>query len=141
MVRLQLKPEQQTFVSPPTWSLARCHVRFFGDDFEHLPHLIYADEKAVGYSTMACNPASEYDYRIDDIMIDTTYQGRGYGRAAVIETVRMILRRYPQYRAVQLTCFRANYTAAMLYVSLIEITNSARAVGFDFSPSAHRKRS
>jgi diamine N-acetyltransferase len=118
MVRLQLKPEQQTLVSPPAWSLARCHVRFFGDDFEHLPHLVYADENAVGYSTTACNPASEYDYWIDDIMIDATYQGRGYGRAAVIETVRMILRRYPRYRAVQLTCFRANYTAAKLYLSL-----------------------
>ena len=118
MVRLQLKPEQQTFVSPPAWSLARCHVRFFGDDFEHLPHLIYADETAVGYSTTACNPASEYDYWIDDIMIDATYQGRGYGRAAVIETVRMILRRYPQCRTVQLTCFRANHAAAKLYVSL-----------------------
>jgi len=62
MVRLQLKPEQQTFVSPPAWSLARCHVWFFGDEFDHLPHPIYADEKAVGYSTMARNPASEYDY-------------------------------------------------------------------------------
>jgi len=51
-------------------------------------------------------------------MIDATYQGRGYGRAAVIETVRMILRRYPQCRAVQLTCFRANYTVAKLYLSL-----------------------
>ena len=118
MGRLQLKPEQQAFISPPAWSLARCHIRFFGDEFEHLPHLIYADEKAVGYSTTACNPASEYDYWIDDIMIDATYQGRGYGRAAVIETVRMILRRYPRCRAVQLTCFRANYTAAKLYMSL-----------------------
>ena len=118
MVRLQVKPEQQTFVSPPAWSLARCHVRFFGDDFEHLPHVIYAGEKAVGYSTTACNPASEDDYWIDDIMIDAAYQGQGYGRAAVIETIRMILHRYQRCRAVQLTCFRANSAAAQLYLSL-----------------------
>jgi diamine N-acetyltransferase len=118
MVALQLKPEQQGFVSPPAWSLARCHVRFFGDEFEHLPHLIYADEQAVGYSTTACNPTSEHDYWIDDIMIDAAYQGRGYGRAAVIETIRMILGRYRRCRAVQLTCFRANSTAANLYISI-----------------------
>jgi len=118
MVRLQVKPEQQRFVSPPAWSLARCHVRFFGDEFEHLPHVIYAEGQAVGYSTTACNPASEHDYWIDDIMIDAAYQGRGYGRAAVIETVKMILHRYPRCQAIQLTCFRANSTAAKLYISL-----------------------
>jgi diamine N-acetyltransferase len=118
MLRLQLKPEQQAFVSPPAWSLARCQVRFFGDEFEHLPHLIYVDENAVGYSTTACNPVSDYDYWIDDIMIDAAYQGRGYGRAAVIETIRTILRRYRRCRAVQLTCFRANHNAAGLYISV-----------------------
>src|SRR5215471_4133613 len=103
MVQLQLKTDQQGFVSPPAWSLARCHVRFFGDEFEHLAHLIYGDGQAVGYSTTACNPASDHDYWIDDIMIDAAYQGRGFGRAAVIETVRMILRRYLRCRGVQLT--------------------------------------
>jgi diamine N-acetyltransferase len=118
MVGLQLKSEQQGFVSPPAWSFARCYVRFFGDEFEHLPHLIYANGQAIGYSTTACNPASEQDYWIDDIMIDTRYQGRGYGRAAVIETLRMIVSRYQKCRAVQLTCFRANTIAAKLYCSL-----------------------
>ena len=118
MLRLQLNSEQQGFVSPPAWSLARCYVRFFGDEFEHLPHLIYAGDQAVGYSTTACNPVSENDYWIDDIMIDAPLQGCGYGRAAVIETVKMIVRRYRRCRAVQLTCFRANSVAARLYVSL-----------------------
>ena len=57
MVRLQLKPEQQGFVSPPAWSLARCHLRFFGDEFEHLPHLIYVDDQAIGYSTHCMQPS------------------------------------------------------------------------------------
>src|SRR5579885_1848263 len=87
MWRLKLKPEQQTFVSPPAWSLARCYVRAFGDEFEHLPHLIQADGEVVGYATIACNPDSDEDYWIDDIMIDASQQGRGYGRAAVTETI------------------------------------------------------
>jgi hypothetical protein len=75
MVRLELDPEQQQFVSPPAWSLARCHVRFFGDDFEHLPHLIYGGGQAIGYATTACNPSTELEYWVDDIMIDRRYQG------------------------------------------------------------------
>jgi diamine N-acetyltransferase len=118
MVRLELNPEQQPFVSPPAWSLARCYVRFFGDGFEHLPHLIYAGGQAIGYATSACNPASEDEYWIDDIMIDRRHQGRGYGRAAAILTIRMIAGRYTQCRAVQLTCFRDNTVAASLYLSL-----------------------
>src|SRR5262249_47090044 len=78
----------------------------------------YVNDQAVGYSTTVCNPASENDYWIDDIMIDAAHQGCGYGRAAVIESIRMILRRYPRCRAIQLTCFRANSIAAKLYISL-----------------------
>jgi diamine N-acetyltransferase len=118
MVSLQLKPGQQGFVSPPAWSFARCYVRIFGDEFEHVPNLIYANGQAIGYSTIACNPASEQDYWIDDIMIDARHQGQGYGRAAVIETLKMITGRYQRCRAVQLTCFRANTIAARLYLSL-----------------------
>jgi len=69
MVQLQLKPGQQTFVSPPAWSLARCHVRFFGDRFDHLPHVIYGDGEPVGYSTLACDPHTEDEYWLDGIMI------------------------------------------------------------------------
>jgi diamine N-acetyltransferase len=115
---LQLKPEQTRFVSPPRWTLARCYVRQFGDNFEHLPHLILAAGEVVGYATTACDPNSADDYWIDDIMIDAEHQGKGYGRAAVAETIKMIVARYPRCRAVQLTCFRSNTNAAALYTSM-----------------------
>jgi diamine N-acetyltransferase len=118
MWRLNLKPEQQGFVSPPAWSLARCFVRVFGDKFEHLPHLIYAGSEPIGFSTIACDPTSGDDYWVDDIMIDERYQGQGYGRAAMVETIKLILGKYPRCRGIQLTCFRANTNAAALYLSL-----------------------
>ena len=46
------------------------------------------DGQIVGFATIACYPASETDYWIDDIMIDHRFQGRGYGRAAMLETLR-----------------------------------------------------
>ena len=116
--RLQLKPEQRTFVSPPAWSVTRCYVKALGEQYEHLPHLISADGTIVGFSTIVCDPHSEDEYWIDDIMIDAPQQRRGYGRAAVVETLRTIVKRYPRCRAVQLVCFRANTNAAALYLSL-----------------------
>jgi len=115
---MQLRPEQTRFVTPPLGTLARCYVRLFGDTFEHLPHLIVAAGEAVGYATTVCDPASAEDYWIDDIMIDAEHQGRGYGRAAMLEVIKMIAARYPRCRAVQLTCFRTNSNAAALYKSL-----------------------
>jgi diamine N-acetyltransferase len=118
LFRMQLRPGQESFVSPPRWTLARCYVRIFGEGFEHLPHLIRADGQTVGYVTTACAPESANDYWIDDIMIAAEHQGKGYGRASVVETIRMMVRRYPRCRGVQLTCFRANTLAAALYTSL-----------------------
>jgi hypothetical protein len=43
MVRLELKREQRPWVSGPAWSLARCYVEFFGDNFEHTPRIIEGD--------------------------------------------------------------------------------------------------
>ena len=121
LFNMQLRPEQTTFVTPPRWTLARCYVRLFGDSFEHLPHLIRAGNEVVGYATTACDPDSADNYWIDDIMIAAELQGKGYGRAAVVEAIKMIVARYPRCRAVQLTCFRSNTNAEALY----------RSVGFE----------
>ena len=118
LFNMQLRNEQITFVTPPRWTLARCYVRLFGDEFEHLPHLIRAGDEVVGYATTACDPNSADNYWIDDIMIAAQHQGKGYGRAAMLEVLKMIVARYPRCEAVQLTCFRTNLNAAALYVSL-----------------------
>jgi diamine N-acetyltransferase len=125
MVLLELTPEQRPWVSAAGWSLARCYVRFFGDNFEHTPQIIESDGQIVGYSTIVCDPTSEIDYWIDDIMIDHRFQRRGHGRAAMIETLRAITKRYPQCRGVQLACFRGNSAAAKLYLSLGFIATGA----------------
>ncbi len=118
MRALTLKPEQQTFASAPLVSLARCQIRIFGDQFEYCPMLIIAGATAVGYVTPVCDPASERDYWIDDIVIDAGRQGRGYGRAGLEAALRFILARYPRCAAVQLTCFSGTHTARALYLSM-----------------------
>jgi diamine N-acetyltransferase len=123
LFNMQLRPEQIPFVTPPRWTLARCYVRLFGDRFEHLPHLIRAGDEVVGYVTTVCDPHSSYNYWIDDIMIDAEHQGMGFGRAAMVAVLMMIVARYPRCKAVQLTCFCTNKNAAALYRSLgFEVT-------------------
>jgi len=130
LFHMELRPEQVTFVTPARWTLARCYVKLFGEEFEHLPHLIRVGDEVVGYATTACDPNSAEDYWIDDIMIAAEHQGKGYGRAAMVEVLGMIVARYPRCEGVQLTCFRANTTAAALYRSLgFELTGD---VDFEF---------
>lgn len=118
MLALKVRPGQETFVASPAKSLAVCYARAFGEEFDHVPHLICDGDLAVGYVTIACNAASSGDYWIDDILIDAAHQGKGYGRIAVDMTLRMILARYPQCEAIRLTCFEGNHVAARIYESL-----------------------
>jgi RimJ/RimL family protein N-acetyltransferase len=118
MLALKVRPGQEQFVAPSAKSIAVSYVRLFGDNFEYAPMVICDGARVVGYVTAACDSNSTDDYWIDDIMIDAAEQGKGYGRAAVCATVRMILARYPRCRSVRLTCHRRNDVAASLYRSI-----------------------
>ena len=118
MLALKVHPEQSTFVASPARSLAICYVGAFGPEYEHLPHVICDGDDVIGYVTIACDPNSRDEYWIDDIMIDAPQQGKGYGRAAIEMTIRMIVARYPRCETIRLTCFCANHVAARIYESL-----------------------
>lgn len=118
MIQLRTRPEQKTFVAPPLLSLTGCYVKRYGDEYEYAPLVISDGDRVVGYVTFFGDPKSASNYWVDDILIDAAGQGRGYGRAAMLVTIRMMLARFPNCRAIQLTCFRANTGAATLYASL-----------------------
>jgi diamine N-acetyltransferase len=118
MLALKVHPEQATFVATPAKSLSICYVGAFGPEYDHVPHVICAGDEAIGYVTIACDPNSRDEYWIDDIMIDAPQQGKGYGRAAIEMTIRMIVERYPRCETIRLTCFRANHVAERIYESL-----------------------
>ena len=115
MLGLRVRPAQERFVASPAKSIAASYVREYGDNFEYAPMVICAGRNVVGYVTLMCDPKTDDDYWIDDIMIDASEQGRGYGTGAVVESVKWILVRYPRCRSVQLTCFRGNDVAAAVY--------------------------
>jgi diamine N-acetyltransferase len=117
MTALALKPGQEPFVAPPMKSLAQAYIKPYGDNFDYRPYVICDGDAIVGYVSILCDPDSRTDYWVDDIMIDASMQGRGYGRIAMDAAMRLILREYPRCKAIRLTCFRANTNAAAMYQS------------------------
>ena len=118
MIGLRLREGQEKFVAPPVRSLAMCYVRAWGDEYDYLPFVIRDDDAVVGYVTLVCDPKSADDYWIDDIMIDASQQGRGYGRIALDLVLRLIAGKYPRCEKIRLTCYRSNVNAEALYLSV-----------------------
>jgi diamine N-acetyltransferase len=134
MVALKLHAEQEIFVAPPIKSLAMCYVRAWGDEYDYLPSVIRDEslekKTIVGYVTLVCDPLSADDYWIDDIMIDAAHQGKGYGREALNLVLRLIAGKYPRCEKIRLTCFRGNFNAAALYLSVGFVKTGRFTPGF-----------
>ena len=108
---LQLAEDQEKFVSPPIRSLAQAYV--YRNQCQ--PFGICNDEKMVGYVMVI------YDYDIPEydiwhMMIDKTYQGRGYAQDALKKCLEYIdLKPFGDSNRVVLTCNKENYTALHIY--------------------------
>ena len=108
---LNLAPGQEEFVSHPIRSLAQAYV--YRDQCQ--PFGIYNDEKMVGYVMVI------YDYDIPEydiwhMMIDESYQRRGYGSAALDQVIRYISTKpFGDSDRVALTCNKDNPIAKKMY--------------------------
>lgn len=111
---LKLGQGQEAYVSHPIRSLAQAYVY----RTQCQPFGIFADDKAVGYVMVI------YDYDIPEydvwhMMIDTSQQGHGYGKAAMYLVLDYIRSKpFGDSNRVALTCNRDNPTALHLYQSL-----------------------
>ena len=78
-VRLKVEPNQQRFVATNVFSLAQAYVN---PDTAH-PYAIYNDEEMVGFAMLGIDDKIK-EYEIWRFMIDSQFQGKGYGRAALV---------------------------------------------------------
>ena len=110
---LKLALEQERFVSHPIRSLAQAYV--YRDQCQ--PFGIYNGDTMVGYVMVI------YDYDIPEydiwhMMIDESYQNRGYGSAALDRVLDYIKSKpFGSSNRVTLTCNRQNIRALNLYQS------------------------
>ena len=108
---LQLAEGQEKFVSHPIRSLAQAYV--YRDQCQ--PFGIYEGDTMVGYVMVI------YDYDIPEydiwhMMIDKSYQGRGFAQAAIKKCLDYIdTKPFGPSNRVALTCNRENAAALHIY--------------------------
>lgn len=109
--QLELRKDQERFVSHPIRSLAQAYVYYQ----QCTPFGIYYEGTMVGYVMVI------YDYDMDEyniwhMMIDKKYQGRGYGKAAMEVCLDYIASKpFGVSNRVVLTCHMENSFALALY--------------------------
>jgi len=79
-----------------------------------IPLGIYVESVMVGFVMYNTQPESDGSYRIYSMMVDASYQGKGYGTVAM-QLILERLRQLPHCTTVSLEYDRANERAAQLY--------------------------
>ncbi|MGZ6388181.1 MAG: GNAT family N-acetyltransferase [Ktedonobacterales bacterium] len=118
-LRLTVQPDHQRFISDYTpivaLALAKAYVRPGGAIWA--PYLIYASTTMVGFVELAYEPDTLDEYWIFHFFIDRRYQGRGYGRVALLRLIERVKHEHPHCQMLQLVVHPENDLAQRLYTS------------------------
>jgi len=82
------------------------------------PYLIYENEQMIGAFYVSYTPLSEDNYWFGGFFIDYRFQGRGYGKKALINAINFLKEKHPMMAVLSLTVVKANEVAYKLYESL-----------------------
>ncbi|MEQ7054177.1 GNAT family N-acetyltransferase [Paenibacillaceae sp. P-4] len=111
VIKLSVADEQSDFVATNLFSLAQAKA------FPECVCLaIYHDEVLVGF-TMYCIDEEDHEYWIYRLMIDTKYQSKGYGKAAMELLIERI-KEDRQHRVIYISFEPENTWAKQLYEKL-----------------------
>lgn len=105
---LELAPDQMDFVASNAESLDEA-----GSDGDARPRVVMAGDRVVGF-LMYEAPEDDDEARIYRFMIDRTWQGKGYGKAALREVLDEI-RGFGHIRHVSICYEPENEAARQLY--------------------------
>jgi len=110
-IGLKTSEDQQEFVATNVVSIAQAYV-----EPTWVPLAIYADDTMVGFVMHGREAETGFDWIIR-LMIDARYQGRGYGRATMLE-VLSTLKQSPDSKGIKISYEPENRTAERLYAQL-----------------------
>ena len=117
-LKLQVKEEQSKFAPTVAVSLAKVYIKPDGPNVEYLPFAIYDSEQMIGFIMHAYEEQTSDMYWINGFIVDEKYQGKGYGRAAMVEMISWIRKNFKRCDEIRLTVYQDNNTAKKLYESL-----------------------
>lgn len=114
-IKLEVKPEQSHFVPAVAISIAKAYIKPNGVNYDPIGIYSESDNQMVGFYSFMYKP---HDFRVAYIggfLIDKSYQGMGYGKAAMrhyLQTVRLQL---DGVEGVYLTVHPENIPAEKFY--------------------------
>jgi GNAT superfamily N-acetyltransferase len=115
---LQVLDPQQGFVPAVAVSLAKIYIKPDGEQVEYIPFAIYDGNQMVGFIMHAYEVNTTDGYWINGFLIDAKEQGKGYGRAAILQMITWIQSQFPQCEEIRLTVHKDNRIAKTLYSNL-----------------------
>jgi GNAT superfamily N-acetyltransferase len=115
---LQVLDPQQGFVPAVAVSLAKIYIKPDGEQVEYIPFAIYDGNRMVGFIMHAYEVNTTDGYWINGFLIDAKEQGKGYGRAAILQMITWIQSQFPQCEEIRLTVHKDNRIAKTLYSNL-----------------------
>jgi diamine N-acetyltransferase len=110
-VKLSTSEEQKGYVASNAISIAQAYI-----EPTYVPLAIYDDHMMVGFIMHGRDAETGFDWIIR-LMIDAGHQGRGYGRAAMIEALS-ILKQLPDSKGIKISYVPGNGVAERLYADL-----------------------
>ncbi|MDQ3250606.1 MAG: GNAT family N-acetyltransferase [Chloroflexota bacterium] len=113
---LDVYPHQRDFTPSVAVSLAKAYIQPDGVRFD--PVAIYAGATMVGFYSFITIPDDWHACYLGGFLIDHNHQGRGYGRAALVDFLASVRRTRPQSTDVLLTVHPHNRVAERLYTRL-----------------------
>lgn len=123
-VGLKLNEKQQKFLGNNELSLVQAYVSSVNDVYPFLPFAIYSNDTVIGFTMIFYRPennelSSKNCYGICRFMIAEKYQGKGYGREAILKIIEKI-KTFPYGKApdVYLSFKHDNIVAKKLFLSV-----------------------
>jgi diamine N-acetyltransferase len=110
-IGLTTSDDQKRFVATNVISIAQAYV-----ELTWVPLAIYVDDTMVGFVMYGREAETGFDWIIR-LMIDARYQGRGYGRATMLEVLSR-LKQSPDSKGIKISYESENRTAERLYAQL-----------------------
>lgn len=116
-LKIKANQTKSDFAPSVAVSLAKVYIKPDGDNVEYIPFAIYEQEKMIGFIMHAFEIETTDMYWINGFIIDESFQGKGYGRAALLAMLEWIKNRFAHCKEIRLTVHKDNETARELYKS------------------------
>jgi diamine N-acetyltransferase len=115
VIALDVHTHQASFIASNLFSLAESYAKPGG--CEHYPLAIYEEDELVGFALYACDHEDAGIQWIKRFMIDKKYQGRGFGKIALVKLIALITEG-ERCEEIRLTVSPENTVAQKLYESV-----------------------